>query len=645
MKSVVNDEQVKSSDSFHNRRKSDYLDVVLRTTKDGFWVINYDGYILKVNESYCNMIGYTHDELLTMNIIDLDAVESKKDKEDRFKRIRTNEHELFVTKHKRKDGSLITVEVSATYINVDDGLIASFLRNVTERGQIIENLKDSVERFQTIFENNASAMAIISPDTTISMVNSEYCKLSGYTKSEIIGISWTKQVVPEDLERLKKYNKDRMNDPSSAPSSYEFSFICKNGEIRSALASVATLQNKNVIISFVDITSNKKSEEERKNLEKEKIILENTLLQADKMDSIGTLAGGIAHDFNNLLMGIQGCTSLILMDTESSDPNYEKLKKIEEQIMNGSSLTKQLLGFARGGYKEKKPLNLNEVIDSNVDMLSRTKKEITFIKDLQDDLHAIEADRGQMDQTIVNLLINSCQAMPVGGEIVIETSNIIMNSKDFVKMSVKDTGEGMDEKTKSKIFEPFFSTKQIGRGTGLGLAMVYGIVKDHGGIIEVKSNVGLGTLFNICFPVSTREVTKKVVHEETILKGTETILIVDDELLIVEVTKRLLQMIGYTVFVAGSGQEAVAIYMTKKSEIDLVILDMIMPGVSGKETFELLRDIDPKCKVIISSGYSADGLSALLEEKQCNGFLQKPFNIEQLSIKIREILDKNNTGE
>ncbi|MCX5856105.1 MAG: response regulator, partial [Deltaproteobacteria bacterium] len=259
-----------------------------------------------------------------------------------------------------------------------------------------------------------------------------------------------------------------------------------------------------------------------------------------------------------------------------------------------------------------------------------------------------EVDQGQMEQVFMNLYVNAWQAMPGGGEIYIETENVLWDDErvlpyavkpgKYVKISVADTGTGMDEKTKEQIFDPFFTTKEMGRGTGLGLATVYGIIKGHGGMINVDSEPGHGTTFTIYLPASEKEVVKEKTVTGTIAKGTETILLVDDEKTVLEVNKEMLEFLGYPVYAAGNGQEAVAVYMEKSEEIDLVILDMIMPGISGGETFDRLREINSDIRVILSSGYSIEGEAQEILSRGCNGFLQKPFQLEKLSRKVREVL-------
>ena len=386
---------------------------------------------------------------------------------------------------------------------------------------------------------------------------------------------------------------------------------------------------------FIDITEKKE--------------LEAQLQQAQKMEAIGTLAGGIAHNFNNILMGIEGYTSLMLMDIYPTHPHRKNLEGIEKQIQSGAELTKQLLGFARGGKYEIIATNLNELIKTQNRMFGRTKKEITICEKYEENLWIVNVDRGQIEQVLLNLYVNAWQAMPRGGDLYIQTENVTLDEDytnlfnvdpgRYVKISVTDTGVGMDEEIQRRIFEPFFTTKEIGKGTGLGLASAYGIIKNHDGIINVDSIKGEGTTFSIYLPVSEKEIIKEKELREEILKGKEIVLLVDDEDVIIDIGKGVLKTLGYKVLIARGGKEAIEIYKKNKDTINIVILDMIMPGIGGGETYDRVKEINPNIKVLLSTGYSINGQATEILKRGCDGFIQKPFDIKQLAEKIREILD------
>jgi len=387
---------------------------------------------------------------------------------------------------------------------------------------------------------------------------------------------------------------------------------------------------------------------ERKRSEEEKMLLEAQLRQAQKMEAIGTLAGGIAHDFNNLLMAIQGNASLMLFDLNQNHEHFVRLRNIEKLVESGARLTSQLLGYARKGRYEVRAIDLNQIVQYACETFNRTKKEIRIQFQLDRHLAPIEADTGQVEQVLMNLLVNAADAMRGGGTVTIRTGNAtheemkgkLYNPKPgkYVLLSVSDTGVGMDVKTKERIFEPFFTTKEMGRGTGLGLASTYGIIKGHGGFIDVDSQPGKGATFFIYLPASAKKVSKTHRGFEKIPRGQETVLLVDDEDMVLEIGRALLETMGYRVVTAKDGEEAIALYENEGPGIDLVLLDMVMPGLGGGEVYDRLKTINPGMKCLLLSGYSIDGEASEIIQRGCDGFIQKPFKLRDLSKSIREIL-------
>ncbi|MGE5254790.1 MAG: response regulator [Planctomycetaceae bacterium] len=503
--------------------------------------------------------------------------------------------------------------------------------------QAEEALRASEEKYRTLVENASEAIFILQ-DEKIKFANSRAILLSGYTSEELSRTPFMELIHPEDREMaLEQYGRKMKGEEIPRPPAYRY--LNKSGEtLWVQMNSVPiTWQGCPATLYFArDLTQEKK--------------LEAQFQMAQKMEAIGTLAGGIAHDFNNLLMGIQGHISLMLFDLDSSHPHYESLKKIEEQVKSGANLASQLLAFARRGKYEVKSSDLNQIVQQSSGMFERTKKEVKVFRKYQEKIWPVEVDRNQIEQILLNLYVNAWQAMQEGGNLYLETQNIALGpdySKPFavqpgryVRISVRDTGVGMDKKTATRIFEPFFTTKEMGRGTGLGLASVYGIVKNHGGFITVYSEVGHGTTFHIYLPASEKEITEEKKLPGEILAGKETILLVDDEETIIEVMEKALLLTGYKVFVARGGEEALEVFKKNRERIDIVILDMIMPGMGGGKVFDSLRALHPGVKVVLSSGYSIDGEASQIMARGCNGFIQKPFGIRELSQKIREVMGK-----
>jgi signal transduction histidine kinase/CheY-like chemotaxis protein len=387
---------------------------------------------------------------------------------------------------------------------------------------------------------------------------------------------------------------------------------------------------------------------EIKTLQEEHAKIESQLHQARKMEAIGTLAGGIAHDFNNLLMGIQGYTSLMLMDMPPGSPNHDRLKSIEQVIERGAELTSKILGYARKGRFENRVMELNPLISETAETIGRTRKNMTLRLNLDKALYPIEADTSQIQQVLFNLFINASDAMPQGGVLAVSTANTTDSSIKsdlftatpgrYVCLTVSDTGVGIDKNHIDRIFEPFFTTKEMGRGTGLGLASVYGIVKSHGGYIEVMSEKGQGALFTVYLPATDKSPKHPDPSKTPTPSYKGIVLLVDDEPMILQVGKLMLEKLGFSVFCASNGKAAVALYEKHANEVTLVILDMIMPGMSGGETYDTLAGMNKTVKTILSSGYSMDGQAREIMEKGCSGFIQKPFTLEQLSAKIKEVL-------
>jgi two-component system cell cycle sensor histidine kinase/response regulator CckA len=505
--------------------------------------------------------------------------------------------------------------------------------------QITEELLSIKKHFEATLRSMSEGILEITPGGRIIYANPVAISLTNMPEDKLIASNFTELFHDGDQQRVKNLFIARDTLPQTIP---EENPVNLNGkQVSISIISVMDRDHKDTIVILKDVSDRKR--------------IEAQLLHAQKMEAIGTLAGGIAHDFNNLLMVIQGNVSLLQLDIDTADPHYEMLQNIEKKIQSGAKLTSQLLGYASQGRYEIKLINLNQLLGEISETFGRTRKNITIHRELAEDLFPVEADQGQIEQTLLNLMVNASEAMPRGGELFLKTFNIchedikgkICNPKtgSYVLLTATDTGAGMDSKTLERIFDPFFTTKELGRGTGLGLASVYGIIKGHGGYIDVESEKGRGTTFKIYLPASDKKIQNFIKTPDPVLKGKETLLLIDDEESVLDVGQKLLMVMGYRVVTARNGKEAIQVYKKHRDTIDLVILDIIMPDTGGGEVFDRLKEINPDIKVLLSSGYSIDGEATKILARGGYAFIQKPFDIKQLSQSIREILnEKSDSG-
>nr|WP_319495552.1 response regulator [uncultured Desulfobacter sp.] len=378
--------------------------------------------------------------------------------------------------------------------------------------------------------------------------------------------------------------------------------------------------------------------------------------QMRKMEAIGVLAGGVSHDFNNLLMALQGHLSLMGVNASRPEKIKDHIHQMNRLIEAAAKITGSLLGFARGGKYQVEPLDINHVVNMALTVFQPGKNNVVIEKDLARDLHKINGDRSQLEQVLLNLLVNGCQAMVDGGTLTIRTRNLTIENARcyhfdvapgaYVEISIQDTGIGMDDATQKKIFDPFFSTKILEdvKGRGLGLSTVFGIVKNHGGFITVESKKNTGSIFRVALPSSEPKKVERVEEErdnfDLMPKGRETVLIVDDEDEVREVGVSLLDALGYQVFQARNGEQCLELIIKHPGKIMLVILDLIMPVMDGKETFHRIQELDPGIKILISSGVNMDEETKELICDSSHDFLQKPFSMDRFSKAIRRILDQ-----
>jgi two-component system cell cycle sensor histidine kinase/response regulator CckA len=500
------------------------------------------------------------------------------------------------------------------------------------RQQITKELLSSKGHFEAIINNMSEGILELTSDSRIVSANPNAISLAEISEEKLLGSKFIDLFEGEHQQRIKSIleNIDELRQiiPEDSPVKLNDKLVLLN------FIPIKDAADESIIIIVTDVSEKKQIEEQ--------------LLQAQKMEAVGTLAGGIAHDFNNLMMVMQGNVSLMLMALESDHPHFEPLRNIEQQISSGTKLTSQMLAYTSQGKYEIQHFDLNNLIEATSDAFGRMRKDITVERNLATDLFAIQADKAQIELVLLNLYINAADAMPDGGKLMLQTSNVSRENMpdkiyepktaNYVQLTITDTGVGMNKETRERVFEPFFTTKTLGKGTGLGLASTYGVIKGHKGYIEVDSESGCGTTFRIYLPASGAIRPKSTKPAENLVKGDATILLIDDEETVLNIGVKILEKIGYHVHAAEGGQEAIQIYEKEKDKIDMVILDMIMPDMSGGAVYDRIKAINPKAKVLLSSGYSRDGQAMEILNRGCNGFIQKPFTIKELSAKISDIL-------
>ncbi len=500
--------------------------------------------------------------------------------------------------------------------------------------------------FRTLFDIAPFGIVIADREGRIIEANPAFLAMSGLSPAELAQAETGDPQAGEGLNDLMLRCRAQIAAPGAPTAAERVAFKRRDGRVffGTVVTAAVDLDGCAGAVGFIqDATDQARMEKE----------LERVSAQsqhAQKMEAIGSLAGGIAHDFNNLLMGVQGNVSLIMLNKDPGHRDVAYLKNIEKAVVRGSELTRQVLGCARGGKHEVQTTDFNHLLERVTTLFARSRKELTVRKRLQDRLWTVEADPGQMEQIMLNLLVNAWEAMPGGGEVVIESANVTVEANtpgrppdaapgNFICITVTDTGVGMDAQTQARIFEPFFTSKKSGSATGLGLSSVFGIVQNHHGFITVRSGKGRGATFRVYLPASAPSPARAAAAPAAVARrGPATLLLVEDEEMVAAIADQMLTRIGHTVLLARSGAEAVSIYQQQRGRIELVILDMIMPGMSGADTFDRLKAIDPNVRVLFSSGYSLSGVDPEVLSRSGRGFIQKPFTLEQLSQKIREIL-------
>ncbi len=525
-------------------------------------------------------------------------------------------------------------------------VVARALRERDEQRQ----RREAEARYRDLFENANDMIYTRNLDGYFTSVNSMGERLTGYTREQLLGMSIKQLFAPEYLHLRAEEILHRQGEAALGVAE-ELEFIRKDGtRVLVEVSSRLIYENgKPTGVQGIarDVSERKRAEEQRK-------LLEDQLIQAQKMESIGTLAGGVAHDFNNMLTAIIGNVQLVLESTPSESPDYPMLTEIEKAATRATALTRQLLTFSRRQPLERRTIDLNATINELSQMLQRLIGEhVDVTIHLADQLSPIFADPAQIQQVVMNLAVNARDAMPGGGHLLIATREMVMDEQAcrnhpwaqpgrYAQLIVGDSGTGMDAELQQRIFEPFFTTKERGKGTGLGLSVVYGIIKQHEGFVQVDSAAERGTTFTIFLPVP--EVALGVVVPDLsplVRGGNETILVAEDEASLRHLASTVLERLGYTVILAQDGLEAVNLFRANQSRIDLVILDLVMPRFSGRDALDLMRAIRPDLRALFVTGYDdavaqVPGVDALVSGAN---LLQKPYRVDMLGSRVRELLD------
>ena len=547
-----------------------------------------------------------------------------------------------------KDGSTVWTEAKMTFFLDSNGHpigVAGVIRDITERRRMEEELRESEEFLQVLFNSVLDGVLILDYSGKVLSLNSALAKMFGLESiSDGIGRNALEFILPEFQDAVIKDLANVKEGRGGYLNSYKVRAVSGEEFWVEGLGTDMIYQGKHVdIVSIRDIS-------ERKRAEDEKELMSAQLLQAQKMESIGTLAGGIAHDFNNVITAIKGYTEVAMMEVDEAGPLHKYLKGIDAACSNAAGLTSQLLLFGRKNPMQAVPVDINEVARNVQQMLKRLLREDIAIEAyLEPDIFTMQADPGNIEQVIMNLAINARDAMPEGGKLTLMSENVILSKKhcqpipgarpgSYVCLSVADTGTGIDKEIIPYIFEPFFSTKEAGKGSGLGLAVVYGIVKAHNGWIDVHSEHGQGTTFKLYLPAvpgSPEGKDDETMSPEQIRANGERILLVEDDRGVREFVNEALSKNGYVVFEAASARDALKVFDSRKGDFHLAFIDVVLPDMSGFQLVDQIHSRSPELPVLLGSGYLHDKLEwPVIHERRCQ-ILQKPYNLGEVLRAVR----------
>jgi two-component system cell cycle sensor histidine kinase/response regulator CckA len=612
-----------------------------------------DGRYVYVNDGFCRTTGYAREEVIGRTPFDLGLYVDPVDRK-RFIDILKGEGSVdaFELQFRMKDGQVLDLLLSGRIFRYgEEDCLVAVTKDISQIKEAQRKILESEKRYRDLFNSVSDLIYTQDLEGRFLSANRTLREIFDREPEELVGRKATDFMKPElrplfDTEYMEGIRKQGHHEGVT-------SYLTRDGrkvyiEYRSRLM---TPEEGEPYITGIgrDVTERILAEREIKKLNRQ-------MIQAQKMEAVGTLAGGIAHDFNNLLQGILGYTQMLLMAKRENEDDTARLEQIEKAAYRASELTRQLLAFSRKEESIPRPVDLNQEVKQVRDLLERTiPKMITMELHLEEHLDVIHADPAQLEQVIMNLAVNARDAMPDGGKLVFETANATLDDEYCdthigatpgrkVLLSISDTGQGMDRDTLEHIFEPFFTTKRVGNGTGLGLAMVYGIIKSHGGYIMCYSEAGEGTTFKIYLPAlegDQAQIEAGTEHKAATPEGGgETILLVDDEEILRDIGKDILEQFGYTVLLAPDGESALELYREKQKDISLVILDIVMPGMGGKRCLEEILKVNPQAKVVVASGYSMNGPAKDVLDDGAKAFIRKPYELKQMLGEVRKVLDE-----
>jgi len=627
------------------RRRKEYLETLMDSSMDLIFTVRKDGTFNFANKRLTDILGYTFEEIKDRQFWEFIPSEMHAFMQDRWLEIQKGIGGTYETKVIKKGGSVVDCLVSHSKLEGQDEYLV-ILKDISERKRTEETLHRSLSLLTATLESTADGILVVDTEGKIVSFNQKFVDM-WHIPASVIESRDDNQALAFVLDQLKEPDAflKKVRELYAQPEAEGNDILeFKDGRVFERYSQPQKLAGTTVgrVWSFRDIT--------------ERLKLEEQLRQAQKMESLGTLASGIAHDFNNILGIILGYTSVLEQATTQPEKLRRSVEAISKAVQRGAELVKQLLTFARKSDVVIESVNVNDVVEELFHMLRETfPKMISFSMQLESaegGLPSIQADRGQLYQALLNLCVNARDAMPSGGTLSITTATIQgaklrerfpgATAEEYVAISVADTGIGIDRTRLSRIFEPFFTTKEVGKGVGLGLAVVYGIVQTHQGFIDVESEVGRGTTFRLYFPVSKRglEAERRGVTEGVeVPGGTETILVVEDEELLLELVQSLLESKGYKVLKAKDGVEAVKQYAEHKEEIAVVLIDMGLPKLGGHEVFLHLQALNPGVKVILASGFIDPSLSSEMYKAGAKHFIQKPYSPDEVLRTVRQVID------